>query len=392
MVAVGPTNSPDGPRRTRPPRVALVGTGGYGAVHLDNLERLAGGGRLAFAGCTDVRHPDPALAGRIDRLGGVFYDDYDALLREARPEVVVLATPPHLHREMTRAALATGAHVLVEKPPAVRLADLDAMATAATEAGRICQVGFQSLGSAVVPRLRELIHGGELGEVEQIAAIGCWVRTDAYYARAPWAGRRWLDGVPVGDGALSNPFAHAVMNVLALAGLGAADAPRVEAELYRTRPVEVEDTGCLRMTADGRPRMMVAVTLCAEVPQPAYVLVRGEAGSARWWYETDRLEIRRSGQPTVTEELTRVDLLEDLLRAARDAQAGPCCPIADTRPFVAVVERLAGRPVLPVAAGALRRHDDEPGRHSITGVDADVERAVAEGLLFSQLRPRPGWL
>jgi predicted dehydrogenase len=375
-----------------PPRVALVGTGGYGAVHFDNIQRLAGAGQLRFAGCTDLRPPGPGLLQRVAGLGGTFFEDYETLLKAA-PDVVVVATPPHRHRDMVCAALAAGAHVLVEKPPAVELADLDAMTAAATAAGRLCQVGFQSLGSAALARLRELMDGGELGEVTHIGATGCWARADAYYSRAPWAGRRRLDGAAVNDGALSNPFAHAVMNCLTLAGVGAADRPRAEAELYRTRPIEVEDTGCLRLAAPGRPPITIAVTLCAERPRPPYVLVTGERGSARWWYETDVLEIAPAGRPAVTERHTRVDLLEDLLRAIRDPRASLACPIEDTRPFVGVVEWLAGQPVRLVPPGARRRHDDELGpRNSIAGVEEDIERAVAQSRRFSELRPLPGWL
>ncbi|MFF2847442.1 Gfo/Idh/MocA family protein [Streptomyces sp. NPDC058001] len=375
-----------------PPRVALAGTGGYGAVHFDNIERLVGAGRLRFAGCTDLRPPGPDMARRIATLGGSFAEDYDTLLK-AEPDIVVVATPPHLHRGMVCAAHAAGAHVLVEKPPTVRLADLDAMTAAASAADRLCQVGFQSLGSEALVRLRKLMDDGELGEVTHIGATGCWARSDSYYTRAPWAGRRRLDGVEVGDGALSNPFAHAVMNCLALSGVGASELPYAEAELYRTRPIEVEDTGCLRLTTPGRPPITIAVTLCAETPRPPYVLVRGDRGSARWWYQTDRLEIATNGRPAVTTEHTRVDLLDDLLQAIDGPEADLRSPLRSTRPFVGVVEWLAGRPVRTVAIGARRRHDDELGpRNSIVGVEEDIERAVAQSRLFSELRPRPGWL
>lgn len=105
------------------------------------------------------------------------------------------------------------------------------------------------------------------------------------------------------------------------------------------------------------------------------------------------LEVAPTGRPAFTERHARVDLLDDLLRAIGDPGAAPRCPLEDTRPFVGVVEWRSGRAVRPVPAEARRRHDDELGpRWSIAGVEEDIERAVAESRLFSELRPRPSWL
>ena len=94
------------------------------------------------------------------------------------------------------------------------------------------------------------IAAGALGTVTGVAAVGAWQRDDAYYARSPWAGRRSLDGRPVLDGALANPFAHALMQCLAIAAAPPArrTRPSLEVERYRTRPIEVDDTAVLRVT------------------------------------------------------------------------------------------------------------------------------------------------
>jgi len=44
------------------------------------------------------------------------FSDLDAMLADVRPDVVSLATPPHLHLDQTAACVEAGAHVLVEKP------------------------------------------------------------------------------------------------------------------------------------------------------------------------------------------------------------------------------------------------------------------------------------
>lgn len=109
------------------------------------------------------------------------------------------------------------------------------------------------------------VADGRLGTVTGIATVASWQRTDAYYARSRWAGRRSLDGRPVLDGALVNPLAHALMQCLAVAAAElrgrAAEPVAVELERYRTRPIEVDDTASLRVTLRGGLPVVAAVTL-----------------------------------------------------------------------------------------------------------------------------------
>ncbi len=103
-----------------------------------------------------------------------------------------------------------------------------------------------------------------MGEIVGIGAAGAWQRDASYYARAPWAGRRGLGGVPVVDGALTNPFAHATATALALDGDTGADGLReVGVELFRANPIEADDTSCLRLVTARDTTITVAVTLCA---------------------------------------------------------------------------------------------------------------------------------
>lgn len=94
---------------------------------------------------------------------------------------------------------------MLEKPPAATFADFERMVTGVRVAGIACQVGFQSFGSHAVPAIRALVDSGAIGAVRGIGAAGAWVRDDAYYHRAPWAGRRRIGTADVVDGVLTNP-------------------------------------------------------------------------------------------------------------------------------------------------------------------------------------------
>ncbi|HVF10251.1 MAG TPA: Gfo/Idh/MocA family oxidoreductase, partial [Abditibacteriaceae bacterium] len=99
-----------------PLRVAVIGVSGIGKNHA-RWFHLHGCEVCAFAGSSPERIE---LAHRVlqDSFGfsGRGYDDVEAMLREAQPAAVCVASPPPLHYEHTLQALAAGAHVLCEKP------------------------------------------------------------------------------------------------------------------------------------------------------------------------------------------------------------------------------------------------------------------------------------
>ena len=195
---------------------------------------------------------------------------------------------------LATAAARAGADLLLEKPPLRSLAEhhtlTEVLATARGRHGPpVCQVGFQALGSAALATLVAAVSDGRLGRVRAVSAVGAWRRPDAYYARAPWAGRRQVDGRDVLDGALVNPFAHALMQCLTIAA-AVAGGPvwpvELELERYRARPIEVDDTAVVRITLDRGPTVVIAVTLCADQEHEPEVLVHGERGTAVLGYPT----------------------------------------------------------------------------------------------------------
>ena len=113
-------------------RVALVGLGSAGfTLHLPALEGLAD---VVVVGACD---PDAAQRVRAaTRFKVPTFDDFDTMLRETRPDVVVIGTPPHTHCDYTLRSLAAGAHVLCEKPFVSSLEEADRIIAAAKVAGR----------------------------------------------------------------------------------------------------------------------------------------------------------------------------------------------------------------------------------------------------------------
>ncbi len=172
-------------------RAAVVGTGGIvTGSHLSALREHAD--RVELVAAVDIDQ------GRLDAfreaagaagLGQVQdFAELGAMLASVRPDMVLIGTPPSLHREQTVAALEAGAWVLCEKPLCLSLAEYDAIAAAEKSSGAYASVVFQHRYGSGAAHARELIAGGELGAPLVAHCQTTWHRDRAYY-EVPWRGR-----------------------------------------------------------------------------------------------------------------------------------------------------------------------------------------------------------
>ncbi|MCX4703011.1 Gfo/Idh/MocA family protein [Streptomyces sp. NBC_01373] len=173
-------------------RVAVVGTGAIvSGSHLPALRAHADRVELVAAVDVDQDRLDQfrALAG--GEVAG--HTSMDAMLDAVRPDLVLIGTPPSLHREQTVAALKAGAWVLCEKPLTLSLAEYDEIAAAEEASGAYASVVFQHRYGSGAVHARELIASGELGAPRVAHCQTTWHRDAAYYA-VPWRGKWATEG------------------------------------------------------------------------------------------------------------------------------------------------------------------------------------------------------
>ncbi|WP_430791423.1 Gfo/Idh/MocA family protein [Actinoplanes sp. G11-F43] len=353
-------------------RVALIGVGGHGLWHRRRLQQLWDAGRINVVGLCDRRPVEPHPDAPLD--GVPFFTDHGDMLATTWPDVVVVCTPPHTHLALALDVFAAGADLLLEKPPVMSAAEHERLSAAVTAGNRVLQVGFQALGSAA---LADLCVAAPIGDV---GVSGAWWRPDTYYQRAPWAGRRFVDGRPVLDGALVNPFAHALMQALVVADAGRDfRTARIELERYRTRDIETDDTTFLRLTGvDGR-RITIGVTLASRV----FIAGEIQVGDAVLEYPTDRL--RLPGESEFTHVPGRAGLLENLIEHRDDPKVPLLAPLDRTAGFTEVVEAVVHGPEpVRIPATHLEPHPDGGGL-VVPGIDELIRDVARSGRLPSEL-------
>ena len=296
-------------------RTAILGCGGFAHRHAANL--VGQPDKFELVAVCD-RHPERGQAFSDRYTGGraAVVTDHHDLFDKANLDLCVICLPPYGHSDEVEVAAAHGVHLLLEKPPTPTYDDFEALLADVDASGLTCQVGFQSLGSPAVDRIRELVRSGAVGEVVGIGAEGAWVRERAYYDRGRWAGRRSLDGVPVVDGVLTNPLAHSVSAALRIDGSETPDAVRdVAVELYRAHDIEADDTSCLRLRTRRGTVITVAATLCATRTHEPVVTVHGTRGRIALAYKRGEVRVRTDDRAEEVQVSTHppVPLLENLV-------------------------------------------------------------------------------
>ncbi|MGC0378882.1 Gfo/Idh/MocA family protein [Streptomyces sp. SAI-229] len=173
-------------------RVAVVGTGAIvSGGHLPALRAHADRTELVAAVDVDQGRLDAFRATAGEQVAG--FTSMSAMLDAVRPDLVLIGTPPSLHREQTVAALKAGAWVLCEKPLCLSLAEYDDIAAAEEASGAYASVVFQHRYGSGAAHARELIRGGELGAPLVAHCQTTWHRDAAYYS-VPWRGRWATEG------------------------------------------------------------------------------------------------------------------------------------------------------------------------------------------------------
>ncbi len=256
-------------------KVGIAGLGRSGwNLHADALSRLPEHYRVAAA--MDLSEQRRAEANA--RFGCKTFDAF-ADLAHADVDLIVVATPSPFHAEHTLTALGAGKHVLVEKPMARSVAEVDAMIAAAKAADRVLTVGQNYRYHSDFRTVSEVMASGKLGEIVQIR-----VAIHQFSRRWDWQTLRKNNG-----GIMNNHGAH-VLDWLLLHVQD--DDPEVFCQLIDT-PLYAGDADShakIIIRPEGGPLLDLELTHCNAYPQDSYTVMgtrgslSGSKKSLRWKY------------------------------------------------------------------------------------------------------------
>jgi predicted dehydrogenase len=172
MPATQPTVSRLPAREPRPADrgpigVAVIGCGYWGPNLIRNFTNCPGTRVVAFC------DQDPR---RLEQMGRTHptplaVQDYREVLANAEVEAVVIATPASTHGRLAALGLASGKHVLVEKPLATSEEEAEELVALAERHRLTLMVDHTFVYSPAVLKIKELVANGELGEIYYIDSV-----------------------------------------------------------------------------------------------------------------------------------------------------------------------------------------------------------------------------
>jgi predicted dehydrogenase len=190
-------------------KAAIIGCGKIADSHASQILRIQG------AEIVGVCDREPLMARQLmDRFPVQRgFTDLEELLREARPDVVHIATPPESHFAIAKTCLDRGCHVYVEKPFTVDEDEARRLIDCANRQGLKITVGHDDQFSHVARRMRSLVQSGYLGAGPiHMESYYCYDLGAGAYARALLGDKQhWVRRLP--GGLLHNIISHGIARI-----------------------------------------------------------------------------------------------------------------------------------------------------------------------------------
>jgi UDP-N-acetyl-2-amino-2-deoxyglucuronate dehydrogenase len=250
-------------------RFALVGCGRISKRHSELLgeNQIKGAGLVAV--CDKVLSKAEAIS---SKYGVPAYSCYHEMMQSEKVDVVVILTESGVHAANTIDLAKYGAHIVVEKPMALTLADADAMIEACDRHGVKLFVVKQNRFNVPVVQLRNALESGRFGKLIMGTVRVRWCRPQAYYDQDPWRGTWAYDG-----GVLTNQASHHVDLLEWMMG----DVESVFAKSKQAlADIEAEDTAVVMLKfKNGALGVIEATTAIRPKDLEGSISVLGETGS-----------------------------------------------------------------------------------------------------------------
>ncbi|MEM9420206.1 MAG: Gfo/Idh/MocA family oxidoreductase [Planctomycetota bacterium] len=377
-------------------QIGVAGLGGY-AQTIAQLLLDHGPTTQPTATFAAVCEPDLAThAKQADRLRGrgvTVYESYERMLEHPGLEAVWLPVPIDLHLPFAQQALAKGLHVMLEKPVAGTIDEIDQLIAARDAAGKQLLVGFQDVYDSVTLPLKRRLLSGELGKVLSATVHGCWPRDTYYFNRATWAGAMKRGDTWVLDSPANNAMAHFINIVLFLLGndeTSSARPTRLAAELYRAADIDNFDTASMRVTLD-RPDpidFLIHLTHACSTTRHPVIRIKTERGEVVW--TIDETSVTLDGQTVTTPRDRQMhrNMLEAFAKAIRGQPLAKRCvaSLESARCHTTIINAASqATPIIPVPASSIQHVPTETGTiHAIPEIESVFEQCAAQGQMLHE--------
>lgn len=167
--------------------IAFIGAGDIANLHAEAINALPGAELIGLWNRTHGKGASKAL-----QYGCEVYNSVDELLNDQKVDAVFILTNMETHCEYTVRAAEAGKHILVEKPAASSIDELEKMNVAVRKAGVHCMPVHNYIYEPGIERAKAMIQDGKLGDIVQFYMMYNIHHADEIRARYPGVIRQIL--------------------------------------------------------------------------------------------------------------------------------------------------------------------------------------------------------
>jgi len=170
MLAAGTaiTSPLPGFGRTKKLKLVLVGTGVRGISFWGKRLVDQYPEKLEFVGLCDINPGRAAFARTYMGVHCGAYTDFDRMIAENKPDLVIVTTTDSTHHEFIIKGLEAGCDVLTEKPLTTDEVKCQAILDAERKSDRNLIVGFNYRWSPYMTKVKELLHAKTIGDITSV--------------------------------------------------------------------------------------------------------------------------------------------------------------------------------------------------------------------------------
>ncbi len=275
--------------------VVVVGYGGQGGWHADHALKSD---VVSLRGIYDIKEERMELA----RSRGIFtYSSLDAVCADADAEIVVVATPNDVHKEIVCALLASGHNVVCEKPVEMTVEAFDEMVRASEASGKLFTVHQNRRWDVDFLAIKEIIESGKIGET---------INIESRIHGSRGIPSDWRCHKPYGGGMMLDWGVHLIDQMLQLIP---ERVKKIYCECTNITTDEVDDGFKLLLTFESGKRALVEVGTYNFLALPRFYM-QSKNGSAmiedwrkpahvafcKGWHESDVVPVQTAAGITKT--------------------------------------------------------------------------------------------
>ncbi len=244
-------------------KIAIIGCGAIAQTHISFLKEVE---NVKIVALCDIQIEKAQKCKETYVNDAIIFDDYIKMLDKIDLDAVHICTPHYLHSEMAIQALNRNINVLLEKPVAITLNQVEALLKAEKESkAKIC-ISFQNRFLKRNKKVKELIRSGQTGKILHINADVLWHRTESYYVNSHWRGFKASEG----GGVMINQAIHTLDLIHWFVG-DVEEICATSANFHLKGVIDVEDTASAYITFKNGTKCMFSATTANYKDKPVHI-------------------------------------------------------------------------------------------------------------------------